>query len=411
MQTNPLARFGPGMMLAAAAIGVSHLVMATRAGAEYGFSYIWLIVLIVILKYPAFRFAVDYASATGRSLVTGIAAISSIARAWLVVAFFVDMFIATAAVALVTAGLFISVFRLPFSGPQVAVGITVISALILLNGQYRKAEWIVKVLVILFSVLTLAATLFALPLIGSDGRDVFAAITPSRSMALFVIAVAGWMPMPTTGAIFQSMWVCEKRRSGAGHFEYAEAKSDLHVGYSLTLLLAIAFLVMGTAVLFQTDRVVPASAGAFATEFLSIFTTVLGNWMYPIIAAAALAVMWSSLVALLDAIPRVADRLLGILTGRADDAPRRYTMFLSCQVAGVALILFFLMQTFGTFIAFATSMGFLAAPAIAYYNYRAVTSASVIDEFRPDRHLVTWNWISIITLAGFALFYFVLRIT
>ncbi len=59
------ARVGPGMMVAAIGVGVSHLVQSTRAGADFGLSLIWLVILIVILKYPAFRFAVDYASATG----------------------------------------------------------------------------------------------------------------------------------------------------------------------------------------------------------------------------------------------------------------------------------------------------------------------------------------------------------
>ncbi len=120
------ARVGPGLMLAATAVGVSHLVWSTRAGAEYGFSLIGLITLIVILKYPAFRFAVDYASATGRSLVTGYANISKIATAWLAIGFFFDTFVATSAIALVAAGLFISVFNLPFSGPQVAVSLVIL---------------------------------------------------------------------------------------------------------------------------------------------------------------------------------------------------------------------------------------------------------------------------------------------
>ncbi|RLA32479.1 MAG: hypothetical protein DRR15_11675, partial [Gammaproteobacteria bacterium] len=312
---NLFARIGPGMMLAAVAVGVSHLVQSTRAGADYGLSLIWLIVVIVILKYPAFRFAVDYSSATGRSLVTGYANVSKFALGWLAVAFFVDMFIASGAVSLVTAGLFISIFNLPFSGPVVAIAILVISAAILLNGHYVKAERIVKVFVLAFSLLAVTAMLFAVPLLGSDGRDLFAQLTPSRSLAVFVIAVAGWMPMPMTGSIFHSMWVCERRRSGDTGFDYQRSLSDLRIGYSLALILAICFVVMGTAVLFQTDRVVPANAGAFATELLSIFTTVIGNWSYPIIAAAALAVMWSTQIALLDALPRVSERLFGVMTG------------------------------------------------------------------------------------------------
>ncbi len=397
-------------MLAAVGVGVSHLVQSTRAGAEYGLSLAILIIVIVLLKYPAFRFGVDYACATGRSLVTGYSRVSRIALLWLGVAFIVDMFIAPAAVSLVTAGLIISVFDLDFSGPQVAVGLTIGTAVVLLNGHYAKAERIVKVLVIAFSLLTVVATVFALPLLGSDSRPMLAELTFDRTLLIFVIAVTGWMPMPLSGAIFQSRWICEKRKDSAGSFDYRQALDDLRIGYGLTLVLAICFVVMGTAVLFETDRVAPENAGAFATELLSIFTTVFGNWMYPIIAAAALAVMWSTLVALMDAVPRVTDRLIGLATGRSEDAGHRYTLFLAIQVVGVSAILIFLLRGFGAFIDFATSMGFLAAPAIAYYNYRAVTMADIPPEYRPGSRLVAWSWTSVVALSAFAISYFVMRV-
>ena len=397
-----LGRFGPAMMMAATAVGVSHLVYSTQAWANYGFSLAWLIILIVVLKYPAFRFAVDYASATEQSLVTAYSKISKIALAWLAVGFFVDMFIATGALSLVTAGLIISVFKIPLSGPQVAVGLMVITAVVLLNGQYAKAEKLVKVLVLTFSVLAVAATLFALPMLGSDSRAVLATLTPDRSLAIFVIAMAGWMPMPTNGAILYSKWVCERRKIDRERFDYALALNDFRIGYGLTLVLALCFVAMGTAVLFDTGRQVPATAAGFAAELFGIFTTVIGNWSYPIIAAAGIAVIWSSQVALMDALPRVTDRLAGILTGRPADAPSRFKLFLAVQVVGVSIMLLFLMSNFTTFIYFATSMGFVAGPAIAYYNYRAITSNDVAAEYRPSLVLLTWNWISVFVLTAFA---------
>ena len=397
-----LGRFGPAMMMAATAVGVSHLVYSTQAGANYGFSLAGLIILIVVLKYPAFRFAVDYASATEQSLVTAYSKISKIALAWLAVGFFVDMFIATGALSLVTAGLIISVFKIPLSGPQVAVGLMVITAVVLLNGQYAKAEKLVKVLVLTFSVLAIAATLFALPMLGSDSRAVLATLTPDRSLAIFVIAMAGWMPMPTNGAILYSKWVCERRKIDRERFDYALALNDFRIGYGLTLVLALCFVAMGTAVLFDTGRQVPATAAGFAAELFGIFTTVIGNWSYPIIAAAGIAVIWSSQVALMDALPRVTDRLAGILTGRPADAPSRFKLFLAVQVVGVSIMLLFLMSNFTTFIYFATSMGFVAGPAIAYYNYRAITSNDVAAEYRPSLVLLTWNWISVFVLTAFA---------
>lgn len=407
--TGWIARLGPGLMLAAAAVGVSHLVQSTRAGADFGLSFVWLVVLISVLKYPAFRFAVDYASLTNHSLVYAYSKLGRVPMYWLLVGFVVDMFIATAAVSLVTAGLLISVFGLPFSGPHVAIVIAVLSALVLVNGKYARAERLVKILVFSFSALALVAMLLALPRLGSDGRDLFAALTPSRALAVFVIAIAGWMPMPMTGSIFISMWAREKKAAGGDAISHASAVGDLRFGWILTIVLAVSFMIMGTAILFQTDRAVPASAGAFATELLSIFTSIIGDWSYPVIAIAAIAVMWSTVLALMDALPRVTSRLLDCLRGHADEPRTRYGAMLAVQVVGVTLIMLMLLGSFNTFIDFATSAGFITAPALAYYNYRALMQASEQTGYHPPRLLVAWHWFGFAALAAFAMAFVVGR--
>lgn len=401
--TNILSKFGPGMMLAAASVGVSHLVFSTQAGANYGLSLIWFVALIVLLKYPAFRFAVTYSGATGISLVEGYGRISKLALAWLVVGFFVDMFIATSAVAMLTAGLVISIFGLEFAAPQVAVALTVGTAIVLANGHYSKAESIVKVLVLAFSLLTLVAMLFALPLLGSEGRPVMAELTASRSLGVFLIAIAGWMPIPTNAAVLVAEWVKEKRVATGGKFGAKEAVFDFHISYGLALFIALCFIIMGTATLFETGREVPQAPPQFAAELFGVFTQLIGDFMYPVIVSAALAVMWSTQVALMDALPRVMDRLLGVIFKRPSDAPSRYTAFLILQVAGVATIVLFMLQSFAGFLVFATSMGFIAAPAIAWYNYRALTSNDVAQEDQPPRGLIVWNFVAVAVMAAFAI--------
>ena len=64
--------FGPGLMWAAAAIGVFHLVQSTRAGALAGFGMAGVILFALVLKYPFFEYGPRYAAATGRSLVEDI---------------------------------------------------------------------------------------------------------------------------------------------------------------------------------------------------------------------------------------------------------------------------------------------------------------------------------------------------
>ncbi len=44
-----LKSLGPGLLFAGAAIGVSHLVQSTRAGADFGFGLIWALVIVVYI--------------------------------------------------------------------------------------------------------------------------------------------------------------------------------------------------------------------------------------------------------------------------------------------------------------------------------------------------------------------------
>ena len=67
--------FGPGLLWAATAIGVSHLVQSTRAGASAGFGLAGVILIALVLKYPFFEYGPRYAAATGHSLIEGYARI------------------------------------------------------------------------------------------------------------------------------------------------------------------------------------------------------------------------------------------------------------------------------------------------------------------------------------------------
>ena len=47
-----LKKLGPGLLFAGAAIGVSHLVQSTRAGADFGWGLLWALALSNLFKYP-----------------------------------------------------------------------------------------------------------------------------------------------------------------------------------------------------------------------------------------------------------------------------------------------------------------------------------------------------------------------
>ncbi|MCA9819523.1 MAG: divalent metal cation transporter, partial [Nitrosarchaeum sp.] len=62
---------GPGILFASTAIGVSHLVQSTRAGADFGFLLLGFVVLALLMKYPFFEYGSRYANATQTSIIDG----------------------------------------------------------------------------------------------------------------------------------------------------------------------------------------------------------------------------------------------------------------------------------------------------------------------------------------------------
>ena len=59
---------GPGILLAGAAIGGSHLLSSTTAGARFGFGLVGLILITNLLKYPFLLVGTRFTSSTGKSV-------------------------------------------------------------------------------------------------------------------------------------------------------------------------------------------------------------------------------------------------------------------------------------------------------------------------------------------------------
>jgi Mn2+/Fe2+ NRAMP family transporter len=98
-------QLGPGLLFAGAAIGVSHLVQSTGAGASYGFGLLWALLLIHLIKYPFFQFGPRYAAATGKSLLDAYLKLGKGVLWFYFMLNLLSMFTIQAAVTVVTASL------------------------------------------------------------------------------------------------------------------------------------------------------------------------------------------------------------------------------------------------------------------------------------------------------------------
>jgi len=73
-----LKLLGPGVLMATAAVGGSHLVASTQAGAKFGWQLVLLILVVNLLKYPFFRAGVSYTISTKQTLQQGYLGMATI---------------------------------------------------------------------------------------------------------------------------------------------------------------------------------------------------------------------------------------------------------------------------------------------------------------------------------------------
>ena len=157
MKRINLSKLGPGLLFAGAAIGVSHLVQSTRAGADYGWGLVWALLLINLFKYPFFQYGPRYAQATGETLLDGY---YKLGKGYLWAYFFVNlgtMFTIQSAVTVVTAGLASKLFGITNDIVTWSIIITLFCSFILILGKYQWLDKFIKVIMISLAVSSVLA--------------------------------------------------------------------------------------------------------------------------------------------------------------------------------------------------------------------------------------------------------------
>jgi Mn2+/Fe2+ NRAMP family transporter len=407
---------GPGLVFAATAVGVSHLVQSTRAGANYGLALLLVVVLANLFKYPAFRFGPQYAVATGTSLLEGYRRQGKGVLVLYLLLTLGTMLTVQAAVTIVTAGLLMAVFGLHWPIVLVCGILMAICAVILVFGRYRLLDRITKTLIALLTFSTVIATAMVFSKIPWTSSSWLpnSTMLGQRKTILFVAALVGWMPSAIDVAVWQSLWTLARRRDTKHTPTLQQSMLDFHIGYIGTSLLAVCFVLLGAGVMFPTGKHFGGSAGQFANQVINLYVETLGGWSRPIIGIAALAVMFSTTLTVIDGFPRALSVLVARFRGpepEGGDDPtspeqrKMYWLAIAALGLGSLLVLTFALRSLKTLVDVATTLSFLTAPALAIFNHRAVCSADVPKEMQPKPWLVGFSHMCNIFLTLFALYY------
>ena len=138
-------KLGPGILFAGAAIGVSHLVQSTRAGADFGIGLIWALLLVNLFKFPFFQYGPRYANATGESLLEGYKKLGKNILRFYILISFATMFTIQTAVTIVTAGIASSLTNNIISVEVWTIIILSLSGILLYFGKYKMLDRMITV--------------------------------------------------------------------------------------------------------------------------------------------------------------------------------------------------------------------------------------------------------------------------
>lgn len=397
---NRIKKLGPGLLFAGAAIGVSHLVQSTRAGADFGFGLIWALLLVHLFKYPFFQFAPRYANATGESLLEGYYKLGKGVLVAYLVLTFATMFTIQTAVTIVTAGIASTIFGNVVSTEIWCVIILFICLAILLIGRYKFLDSLMKWIIVTLTISTLVAVVIAF----NDTSQIikFKQVLPKNDLEIaFLIAFMGWMPAPLDISVWHSLWSIEKKKSVK--IKTRSALFDFNIGYLSTIVLGIGFLSLGALVMHNSGENFSDSASEFSGQLINMYTTSLGNWAYILIGIAAFTTMFSTTLTTLDASPRAMHKTTQLLFKR--NFSRGYLFWIVLLTLGTISIFFFFISEMGVLIKTATILSFITAPFYAIINYKLICSRHTPKKWRPDTSLHILSWLGILFLIGFSLWY------
>jgi len=363
---------GPGILMASAAVGGSHLVASTQAGALYGWQLALIIVLTNLFKYPFFRFSAHYTLDSGKSLIEGYAEKNRVYLWVFLIMCFLSSTISTGAVALLTAVIIkISIPGLPLSNNALSVLVVASCVLILLMGRYKALDRLSKIIVISLSITTIAAVAIAVNK-GMQMQEGFIEPSPWNLAALgFIIALMGWMPAPIEIAAINSLWVTARQRHEP--VSYRDGMFDFDVGYITSAVLAIVFLALGVYVQYGNGETLEIQKGGlYVAQLVGMYTKTIGEWARPLVGFIAFACMFGTTITVIDGYSRAVAESVRLVQGREYFRTRElFAWILWTSASGLALILWF-NSALAELLKFAMISAFLTAPVFAWLNYGLV---------------------------------------
>ena len=326
---------GPGVVLAALAIGSGELVLTPRSGAQYGFALLWVPILTIVYKAAFSEGLARVTIASGDDVFRafdGLPGPCHWAQYFIILVFSLDM-IGYGGIALAGGSALAGLFP----GFDIRLGALCAAALVpvlLYTGSYPFFE---KIVIVMCAVLLAGViyTLFQVPLPGDQiARGLIPSI-PEGSIST-IMGLMGWIGAGTTTLLY-STWINEKIGKARNEEEYHRWLSTMRIdciaSYTLMLGISFAFLAMGVATL-HAQGIVPEKQQIMSTLSNMLDSVPRGRQTFLVVGFFA---MFSTIVSCMDGKSRAIASMLTGFSPRFSNKLKSYRIVMGAYLAIMAV--------------------------------------------------------------------------
>ncbi|WP_028571735.1 Nramp family divalent metal transporter [Desulfonatronum lacustre] len=206
--------FGPGFVWMVSSVGSGSILFTPRVGSRYGYDLLWAALIVTFLTWVIIREIGRYTVVSGRTILEGYEGLKG-PRGWAVWLIFVPgivsgIVVVSGIAALVGSAL---VIVLPLNQAVASVGIILVSAVLVISGQYKKLELVTTVMAVIMIVSVFLTAIAVFPGWEAYGRGLIPTMVPDFDL-YFILPWFGFLLAGAAGMMWFSYWVAARGYGG-----------------------------------------------------------------------------------------------------------------------------------------------------------------------------------------------------
>jgi Mn2+/Fe2+ NRAMP family transporter len=336
---------GPGIVWAAEYIGSGETTLAPRVGALFGVTFLWIIILGILLKYFIGLGAGHYTTITGEGMIDMFSRVPG-PKNWLVWLIFVVQFCAAilspSALAALAGSFGYGI--LPISPYIWGWMLTIFAVVLAWSGKYELIEKAMSILVLILVIAVIIGAIMVSPPLKEYFTFSFPPIPIwarglpdiSERTAMEILPLLGWGAGGFASMVWYTYWIAGKGYGMTAGFDYEnpgaanlkELKSlqkekakkikrwtkvvttDATVALFIGILVTSCFMIISAGTLYPR-RIVP-SGEEIGIEISEIFNLLYGSWAGYLFLLAAICALFATQIAHFVGWPRMLSDCLRI---------------------------------------------------------------------------------------------------